>query len=526
MPKNNRGIKNLKNQYALNIILKAASYKSGLSRRLLEKTLGVSRRSTILRRVKISKEEMEEEIEDEDEDEEEEEEEEEKKGQEIESEEYINILEESTTSSYIDEGTVESDTSSRSSSTSGISEVSEDFLYNCSVSRKQRKDTVPLNFVTDFWHASCQFNTNSSQYVSVLNCDDPNNPFYEMHRVRLQTDSPGALYRTFENSQIYLDWLTSNPNKTVKYTLFKEAKCKCIKWDRLRKCADTTEVSFTEFFKAFSYIRRKIVSTSVNCDCLKCSNNYYKQEAHKTKSKFLEFLLCAQQHLDELARHKMSLLTKENLKLKNENILAHDSKRLKIKMASQSKNTFNEVEYRKIKKENSKPVESSYGFVQQEFLKIFKKECCHSNCEYCGVNLRLRSATCPLEYREDKGISYKKYVSQKFDDGSENTQLELRKVYVTQKQFFEDFYSFLEKNYLPHYYVAKWNNFHIKLAFDSIQSAPPIPNTINYDWLSIYEVEISKKSIWIQRDFSALYKCLGQDGGTCEQPRQAIQEVT
>ena len=38
-------------------------------------------------------------------------------------------------------------------------------------------------------------------------------------------------------------------------------------------------------------------------------------------------------------------------------------------------------------------------------------------------------------------------------------------------------------------------------------------------------LKILLNTVWIQADFSALFKCMGQDGLTCEQPRQAVQEV-
>ena len=61
--------------------------------------------------------------------------------------------------------------------------------------------------MSDFWHASCQYNTNSSEEFSVLNYDDPENPFYEVHRVRLQTDST----QIFTFKSLYLNSNTFSP---------------------------------------------------------------------------------------------------------------------------------------------------------------------------------------------------------------------------------------------------------------------------------------------------------------------------
>ena len=82
----------------------------------------------------------------------------------------------------------------------------------------------------------------------------------------------------------------------------------------------------------------------------------------------------------------------------------------------EGKTVLGEVLSRKIKKENNKPTKSSYGYVQQEFLKIYKKKCCHSKCDECGIKNRLEPFACPLQISDTKRVSYKKYVNQVFDD--------------------------------------------------------------------------------------------------------------
>jgi hypothetical protein len=172
----------------------------------------------------------------------------------------------------------------------------------------------------------------------------------------------------------------------------------------------------------------------------------------------------------------------------------------------EGKAVLGEALSRVIKRENSRPVKSSYGNVQQEFLRTYRKKCCTGQCSECGVTNRLEPFECPLQISDTKRVSYKKYVNQVYDDGSKVSQMELRKVNTTYAAFFREFYSFLTSEYLPHYYTAKWNNFHIKLAFDSIQSAPPTPafHLVNYDWVQRWE-ERSKKTCTIQRDFSAVF---------------------
>ena len=111
--------------------------------------------------------------------------------------------------------------------------------------------------------------------------------------------------------------------------------------------------SFTEYFKAFSYIRRKIIrykkSNTVSCNCSLCLDplSYYNEEAHKSKSNFLKFLLCPQQSYTELLRHKTDLLTQEKLTSLKSEILANDNKKLSEVM--EDKAVLGEVLSRKIK---------------------------------------------------------------------------------------------------------------------------------------------------------------------------------
>ena len=127
-----------------------------------------------------------------------------------------------------------------------------------------------------------------------------------------------------------------------------------------------------------------------------------------------------------------------------------------------------------------------------------------------------------------KIISNKQYVKQKLLDDSgkeiELQQKELRKIIQPAPTFINQFYDFLETEYLPHQHVSKWNTYHHKLLWDYLhQATSSLPDI---DLISQDERIILLMTIWIQTDFSALMKLSGQDGATCEQPRQAIQDVS
>ena len=78
--------------------------------------------------------------------------------------------------------------------------------------------------------------------------------------------------------------------------------------------------------------------------------------------------------------------------------------------------------------------------------------------------------------------------------------LTLTKTTASYMAFFNDF---MKKQFLPHFWITRWEGFQRHLLYD----------VMKFDWL-----------IW-QCDFSATYGCAGQDGATCTQPNNVIQEV-
>ena len=226
---------------------------------------------------------------------------------------------------------------------------------------------------------------------------------------------------------------------------------------------------------------------------------------------------------------------------------------------------MNTLDRRKLKRMKLKPSVSTSGAIQREFLSIQNRNCCFSLCNECGVNERLMHTSCTVQNNRELMVSFREYVRQEFEDAdggiSQSQQKELKMRRSPASVFFKDFFDFLG-DYFPHFYASKWGNFHMKMLSDSIQYIepeiqtqvledidvaievmnPPEINELNMSPVEVYfsppemhmpppgpEKEASRSiaanTLYIQCDFNAMYKCLGQDSLTCEQTRQAIQEV-
>ena len=127
--------------------------------------------------------------------------------------------------------------------------------------RKQRRDRVDLTFVRRYWHFDTvtQFDTDSSKKFL---CYDPDTKGADLHRQRLQYKRTTEMHKEFLESEEYLRHLDVYPEQSIGLTLFKQAKCNCIKWDKLRKCADTREVQFKEYVRA-----QKRLCSKEECNC-------------------------------------------------------------------------------------------------------------------------------------------------------------------------------------------------------------------------------------------------------------------
>ena len=253
--------------------------------------------------------------------------------------------------------------------------------------RKDRCDTRKMKVAEDFSHSCCDF-ANNGRSVSVLNTDLR----YDIHHQRIQTERTKVLYQKFLESQLYYDYIALNSGMTIGETLFKQAMCTCIKWCKLRKCADTLEVQFKLYLNAFRGLRKSLIDERCsNDDCLKCTNDDYLNNAFTSKSNFLSYLLCDAITHENLSRSSPSwLLTSEKIEEINNSVTIHDTNKLKIRMGYENIKELSEVKRRKLTNEKHTPIKSIVDlFRQDEKLTLANKSCCNNNCEDCGVAMRL-----------------------------------------------------------------------------------------------------------------------------------------
>ena len=372
-------------------------------------------------------------------------------------------------------------------------------LKAVAVERKERCDKVNLSFVRAWWHfdTTTQYDTNSSRKHL---CYDPATKSAQYHRQRLQYKRSKEMHKDFLLSEEYIRHLELNPTKTVGLTLFKQARCNCIKWDKWRKCADTMEVQFKEYLKAQKRMCRK-----EKCNCTKHTNSEAWSKILESAESYLGSFLCPPKLHDEIPRTSDSLYTREKKQaIEDSNIKAVN---LKIEKLGQSSRHDDRSLY---KKKFKVPKNADKKAVENELLTLFHRKCCGvvdgDICGDCGIQQLKGPANCSLETNSEKIVSFKRYEKEVVHniDGTFETKSTrmLTTVKATYKEFFETLYLFLKK-YLRHYWFSKWDKFHRNLFFDGF------PTT----------------TLAMHTDFSATYETLGQDEATCHQPRTCIQQV-
>jgi len=122
-------------------------------------------------------------------------------------------------------------------------------LETCNKKKKERSDKVDDTVARRYWHSDhvTQYDTNTNKHFTCFNVESGT---FETHRQRLQSLTTKEVYQQFVESEEYLQHLNNNSTHTIGFRLFQSCKCNCIKWDKWRKCADTKEVEFKEFFRA------------------------------------------------------------------------------------------------------------------------------------------------------------------------------------------------------------------------------------------------------------------------------------
>jgi hypothetical protein len=269
--------------------------------------------------------------------------------------------------------------------------------------RETRCDARDLELCDIHWHAATQYNTNTNKEYLVL---EPATGMYKSHRQQLQTNPGRQEYRNFLASLEYKEHLAKGGG-TIGFTNFMLCKCTCIKWDKLRKCADNIIAQFKEMILAAKRIyRKKKYELVKGCPCVKHNNPLFREACESNgDSKFINFTLCAATERLEIPREASNLYTAAVRQAQvDENIADLNSKL--------PQDRLNHMDIRRIKKEqSSKRLKcDTTAAVQNEILTIHDRGCCLSTCQLCGVKKRLiMGDTCPLESNSEKYVSWRKY---------------------------------------------------------------------------------------------------------------------
>lgn len=312
------------------------------------------------------------------------------------------------------------------------------------------------------------------------------------------------MYETFRQTQAYQDKCQEIEGYSLGFTRFKQAKCRCIKPDKWRKCADTVKVQHIEYCKTARLIYKREKVSVAHCPCSKHNDPLFAKVWESTGDKLLlDYVLCQPIVHNELKRDLKAIYSSERYAAETlQNISTLDSKIMN------EYQPIDDISARSYNKINSKSVHNTNRAVHSEFLTLQKRQCCDAQCINCGVEKQLEmKGNCVIDNNDIKRIKYRKYIAvdtvTKEGVVKLGTQKVLVQVDATQKTFFDEYHAFLRTKYLPHRWVSKWDNFHRQLLFDSLP----------YDTL-----------VW-HTDFSATYTCMGQDGATCVHDKTAIQAV-
>jgi hypothetical protein len=140
-----------------------------------------------------------------------------------------------------------------------------DLVNFSNAKREVRFDARSFELIDAFWHSSTQYNTNTNKEKIIFNSSTGK---WESHRERLQTVPAVEIFKSFLNTIEYQAQLTKTTSTSLTLFLFLEGKCRCIKWDRLRKCADCIKAQFKEYMLALKRIYRKMeLKFFKECQC-------------------------------------------------------------------------------------------------------------------------------------------------------------------------------------------------------------------------------------------------------------------
>jgi hypothetical protein len=383
---------------------------------------------------------------------------------------------------------------------SGADSSSEDeadrLVKICNDRRHKYSNNRDLTVAVDFWHSRCQYNTNTNKEYQVLDRIGPGAQ-HVYHRQHLQTETTKNLYAEFSQCEAYLAYISENSAHSIGQVLFKSAKCPCIKWDRLRKCADTVSVQFDEYFKAMKRIYAKDDYKRVKqCSCsTHQSPNFLKTITNSHI--FLNSILCPQIEYEKLVKTGLCY-TSALQEAERKKSVEHADEKLQLKRDRSSSSSA-----ALLRQDFHKPgpalIDSSRA-VQHEVFRGHLINCCKSQCANCGVR-RLINPDCPLVNDASMLVSYREYVYSQVVSGNGSVSYKKHKVLTqkssTYKAFFTKFIDFIP-TFILHHWFSRWDKF---------------------------QRELTMESLVFHTDFSATYTCSGQDEATCAQANTAIQQV-
>jgi hypothetical protein len=346
--------------------------------------------------------------------------------------------------------------------------------------RKRRRDFVDITAASDFWHDMSNIDTNNHGNYCVV-CKKGDDVIADYHPRRVQVYTTDNLHEMFLQSQEYKDHY-ENTEQNIGLSLFKRAKCPCIKNDRMRSCADVVKVGMNYALKALKAV---LENNSISCQCRFCLNDRSELKLiFKSEKSLLQYLLCPEVIHEEVRRESVDNKIREDIAKSN-------------------------IENAKIKYDPSAKAHSSFipgksipSFQQEKYVN-YSFKCSHFECDECGLEKLDNFDACELlnsEILEGNIWEYSKELKTNSDDKDGRGLTKAKKSY---KNIFTDFKSLVSK-YIPHVWQTRNDDFMRKQLLES---------------------GIDMNTAVIHTDFSAVLPLLSQNSECCHHPTNSLQDV-
>ena len=346
--------------------------------------------------------------------------------------------------------------------------------------RKKRKDFVDLTVANTFWHEMSNLDTNTHGDFCIV-CKKGDEIIADYHQRRVQVYATENLHEMFLRSSEYLQHIDAGRGK-IGLSLFKRAKCRCIKNDHMRSCADTVKVGMKYAIKAINSMLRSQHNT---CQCLVCLEYRESDEnLFKNERSLLKYLLCPEKIYQEIKREAVD--NKKRTDTAQSNL---DNAKIKFDPS--------------LKSYSSHIPGSALPSLQQEVYTNYSFACSHFHCSECGIS-RLNSLNnCELLNND----ILEGYIWEYSKELRVNSDEKERKELIKSKKSFKSIYSDLKTlllKYIPHVWQTRNDDFMRKL---------------------LLEDGIGEGTVVIHTDFSAVLPLLSQNSECCHHPSNCLQDV-